>query len=522
MATKIVLNKKKANDDYGILGLQSFDGGKTKKSLGIKISVKDFEEHFDKRYQLFNPEINHLKEFNEKIKDAVFRFNNGLELIEIKTKKVENHLVIKVKKEDTNRLSFIDYFDSRMNLKKTEGHKYSVLNVLRKLKKYLNHLEKDDLYFDELTPEFIISFKNYCLSVNDPKKLTENGVRNYFKVLKSVYHDAYNTEYYSFSRNPFSLVKYEKSDKKEKNPLSINQVKALMELELDYNLSIVRNMFYFQILNNGMRCSDVVFMRYGDFKNGRLSYKMMKTNSTLKIATGIKTMLVLADILGELNVYHNYIETVKIAKREFFGNKQFTLKDIDEKLNLIENNIRFNNDPDFESHNGYIIKKTDIESKNYIDLKIELIDEINDLFTADMTEIINKQDDREFVFLKFISPKSVAFFKDYKKGDVLSYEQFQKYRNIRNIYNKRLYMLTDIYNNEIPLKVKDRWKYIIKLSSHVARNTFVYILLKENVDIFKISNALAHSELKTTQNYIKSGFDMEASDDAGLVIQKII
>ena len=83
-------------------------------------------------------------------------------------------------------------------------------------------------------------------------------------------------------------------------------------------------------------------------------------------------------------------------------------------------------------------------------------------------------------------------------------------------------MITDIYNNEIPLKVKDRWKYLIKLSSHVARNTFVYILLKENVDIFKISNALAHTELKTTQNYIKSGFDMEASDDAGLVIQKMI
>ena len=86
MATKIVLNKKKANDHFGILGLQSFDNGKIKKSLGIKISVKDFEDHFDKRYQLFNPEISHLKAFNEKIKDAVFRFNNGLELIESKTK----------------------------------------------------------------------------------------------------------------------------------------------------------------------------------------------------------------------------------------------------------------------------------------------------------------------------------------------------------------------------------------------------------------------------------------------------
>ena len=42
------------------------------------------------------------------------------------------------------------------------------------------------------------------------------------------------------------------------------------------------------------------------------------------------------------------------------------------------------------------------------------------------------------------------------------------------------------------------------------------------MDIFSISNALAHSEIKTTQNYIKSGIDIEASDNAGLVINRLI
>ena len=38
MATKIVLNKKNAKDDYGILSIQSFNGnGKKKKSLGIRV-----------------------------------------------------------------------------------------------------------------------------------------------------------------------------------------------------------------------------------------------------------------------------------------------------------------------------------------------------------------------------------------------------------------------------------------------------------------------------------------------------
>ena len=76
-------------------------------------------------------------------------------------------------------------------------------------------------------------------------------MRNYFKVLKSVYHDAHNSGHYFFSVNPFALVKNEKFKKIEKNPLSINQVKALMELEnLDDTLKIARSMFYFSILSN--------------------------------------------------------------------------------------------------------------------------------------------------------------------------------------------------------------------------------------------------------------------------------
>ena len=42
MVTKIVLNKKNANDEFGILSIQSFkNSSKTKKSLGIRVSVED-------------------------------------------------------------------------------------------------------------------------------------------------------------------------------------------------------------------------------------------------------------------------------------------------------------------------------------------------------------------------------------------------------------------------------------------------------------------------------------------------
>ena len=56
MATKIVLNKKNAKDEYGILSIQSFNGNnKEKKSLGIRVSVEDFNDYFNSDFLSFNP-----------------------------------------------------------------------------------------------------------------------------------------------------------------------------------------------------------------------------------------------------------------------------------------------------------------------------------------------------------------------------------------------------------------------------------------------------------------------------------
>ena len=56
MATKIVLNKKNSKDEFGILTIQSFkNNSKTKKSIGIKVSVEDFNNHFNKDFNSFNP-----------------------------------------------------------------------------------------------------------------------------------------------------------------------------------------------------------------------------------------------------------------------------------------------------------------------------------------------------------------------------------------------------------------------------------------------------------------------------------
>jgi hypothetical protein len=172
-----------------------------------------------------------------------------------------------------------------------------------------------------------------------------------------------------------------------------------------------------------------------------------------------------------------------------------------------------------------------INNITYKDLKYfrrKIIDDLINL-RNDINSYI-KKNIKKYNFIYEFSHDII--FKHYNKNFNIEYIQkilkIYKINDILNLINMHLniktnhYEITDIYNSTIPINIIDRWKYIIKLSSHVARNTFVYILLKENVDIFSISNALAHSEIKTTQNYIKSGIDIEASDNAGLVINRLI
>lgn len=56
MTAKIVLIKKNAKDDFGILSIQSFDNGKkNKKSIGIRVSTDDFKDHFNSDFNSINP-----------------------------------------------------------------------------------------------------------------------------------------------------------------------------------------------------------------------------------------------------------------------------------------------------------------------------------------------------------------------------------------------------------------------------------------------------------------------------------
>jgi len=521
MAVKITCARKYATDTHGYLGIQQFANGKTKKGLGIKVEWEHWKKFFNHEFNQFSKNSPFaFEEINKTIRIELAKFDDGI--FEIPQPVFVPTPIATSIEEDNAQASVLAYMLVQMELKKTEGTKGNYLDVHRKLKKFLLYNGRGDFRFEEFTPEFMVRFKNYCLTIKDPQLMTDGGFKNYVRVLKSIYNTANDSGYFYFRRNPFALIKNEKYAKREKHPLEVHQVKALMDMDgLTYMYKICRSMFYFQLLANGMRCSDVMFLKYKDFKNGRLFYKMMKTNSDSSIPITFKMMKIFSELLGEENKYDELIQTRQISDLIKTDGVPMNLAELEREIVRLCPQSAFVEGSGKTSYGGFTVKENDFFAKNLIDARHALQMNIDSEFIDYMQDVIDKQNPEAFVFLSVFAPKQVKFFQHYNKGEILSEGQYLKYKAIRNKYNVYLRELSKKYNDKIP-NVKNRWELLIHLSSHVARNTFVNVLLQADVDIYKISHGLVHSELQTTQNYIRKGFDQNMAGSANKTLNDIL
>lgn len=81
------------------------------------------------------------------------------------------------------------------------------------------------------------------------------------------------------SKNPFLVFKGARREaSKTKTKLSINQIKAIEDLELPHGSKIwhSRNAFIFSFYSGGIRFGDVCCLKWDNVKDDRLSYKMNK------------------------------------------------------------------------------------------------------------------------------------------------------------------------------------------------------------------------------------------------------
>jgi integrase/recombinase XerD len=177
--------------------------------------------------------------------------------------------------------SFIKYFEKYLDSVEKTG-KISTINkataVLAKLKVYLG---TSDLLFDEVTVTFL---KQYDAYLRDELGNSVNTIHSNLKIFRKLINDAIREDLFPVARDPFRKFKL-KLEKTNKTYLLEDELEALWTLFLKEGSKLWhhRNLFVFAAYAGGLRISDLLQLRWGNFSGTHIRITMQKTNDAVSV-----------------------------------------------------------------------------------------------------------------------------------------------------------------------------------------------------------------------------------------------
>ncbi len=195
----------------------------------------------------------------------------------------------------------IDFFVvAEMHLKNLKGrdrhHQYDTeIGRLTKFKKFLN---KKQLYFNELNVPLLKKFESYLLH---DKKRSPRTVVNYLILIRTIYNLAIAESIVDRGRYPFGKGKIQIRIP-ETQKIGLNKLE-IQKLESSSNLTDAQQRavhiwlisFYFA----GIRVGDLLKLKWSDFNDGRLLYRMNKNSKIVSLKIPDKAKVVIEEYQNE-------------------------------------------------------------------------------------------------------------------------------------------------------------------------------------------------------------------------------
>lgn len=399
------LKRKKKDDGTIPIYLRiTIDRKSRYKSAGIDVKPDQFYQPKKSRHKEVRKTCDNYRAINIQLSRMYNKVEQRrLELIKRDEKPTfENILELFEDKKTGNLISYAKEY--RKKLKEDDRYwshrKMGV--VINNLERYLGDR---NVNLSDVDADFLSDFQRFLLTEGGPEKKdgsregnSPNTVRRKLQRIKGMFNQAKQSK--KIKHDPFDFfekVKPEEVEKVKLSPKQIDDIKAL-DLKKGSKLWHTRNYFMYSFYNAGIRFGDLCCLTWSNLIDGRLKYRMNKTNS---------------------------------------------LKSIKQQQPMIE------------ILNYY--KSDDTNPSDYI-----------------------------FPLLE----------SKYEDGDTLR----------REISSKNV-----IVNRNLK-KLASKAGINVNVSFHIARHSFANYALKKELDLYSISKALGHADLKITEQYLKS-FDEEKLDD---------
>ncbi len=317
----IVFRKDKLNkQDKAPINLKITNRGK-KTFISTGYSVKLSEWDFEK--ELVNSTHKNSVRLNNIIRGMLVKHES--KLLELESKDGFNTIgMIKQKITSNKSVKLFEYataYNENLKIKEKLGSYRRGLTVINKLKEFIKN---DDILIEEFNYTIV---KNYDLYLRNTYSNTNSTIHANMKYIKTIILSYIKEGYMSFDKNPFINYKI-KPDVSNRAYLTEEELLKLENLKLNKGSFKYhhKNMYIFSAYAGGLRVSDVLQLKWENYKDEKISLRIQKTKQPICIKIPKKAI----DIL---NLYYN--EGIKETDLIFPVLKCNNLKNKDELFKAI-------------------------------------------------------------------------------------------------------------------------------------------------------------------------------------------
>ncbi|MEK6152136.1 site-specific integrase [Flavobacteriaceae bacterium 3-367] len=256
----------------------------TYRRLGINISMDDWD-YKNRLVKSSHPNANQL---NILIAENIFKARRRLNS---KISKGSDSNIFKTKMK-VPKQTFFDFAQEQLRLLEA-SKKFQRLSVEKAHFGYIKKFSKtEQLFFTDIDEHFLMRLKDYLRIKHN---LSETSILNVLVFIRTMYNRAIKQKIAKRNHYPFGSdkikIKFPESKKIGLNKwevLLLEQLKDLTEGEVH-----ARNVWMYSFNLAGIRVSDVLKVRWSDFHDGRLYYRMGKNSKLVSLKTPSKVLDIL-------------------------------------------------------------------------------------------------------------------------------------------------------------------------------------------------------------------------------------
>ncbi|MCK7591352.1 site-specific integrase [Subsaxibacter sp. CAU 1640] len=165
----------------------------------------------------------------------------------------------------------------------------------KRIEIFKNFLKRESFYVNELNVEILRKFESF---LRNKRKIADRTIANYMITLRTICNLAKSKSLSNVQSYPFGKGKYQiKFPETKKIGLNMDEIKILESIEnlteaQQYALNVWLISFYFA----GIRVGDLLMLKWKDFLDGRLHYRMGKNNKLVSLKIPEKALVILENL----------------------------------------------------------------------------------------------------------------------------------------------------------------------------------------------------------------------------------